>query len=169
MPAISGWMGNCKSEKEKKYRSLCRAFYGRHTAKWPYLAASTGPLPCVLCLGARQRVSLPCIFPPVHGKGRHTPSPSSAVSCFYLSCAAKKRTAKTIYRALLDAAHAKGALPCKMLSCALCRAPRRKTHGKEFAMRFRAFAVWRASVSRSEDHIVTEYFNTSRWLTIFLH
>jgi hypothetical protein len=28
-----------------------------------------------------------------------------------------------------------------MLPCALCRAPRRKTHDKEFAVRFRAFAV----------------------------
>jgi hypothetical protein len=47
----------------------------------------------------------------------------------------KKRMAQVIYRALSDAAHGKGALPCKMLPCALCRASRRKTHGKEFAVR----------------------------------
>jgi hypothetical protein len=36
-----------------------------------------------------------------------------------------------------------------MLPCALCRAPRRKTHGKEFTVRFRAFAVspWRTTNS----------------------
>jgi hypothetical protein len=34
-----------------------------------------------------------------------------------------------------------------MLPCAICRAPRRKTHSKEFAVRFRAFAVrpWRTA------------------------
>jgi hypothetical protein len=82
-----------------------------------------------------------------HGKGCYTPSHPGAVSCFFLPCAVKKRTAKTIYRALLDAAHDKGALPCKMLPCALCRAPRQKTHGKEFAVRFSAFAVcpWRTA------------------------
>jgi hypothetical protein len=59
----------------------------------------------------------------------------------------KKLTAKIIYRALSDAAHGKGVLPCKMLPCALYRAPRQKTHGKEFAVRFKAFAVrsWRTA------------------------
>jgi hypothetical protein len=58
-----------------------------------------------------------------------------------LPCVVKKRTAKIVYRALSDAVHGKGALPCKMLPCALCRAPRQKTHGKGFAVRFKAFAV----------------------------
>jgi hypothetical protein len=58
-----------------------------------------------------------------------------------LPCVVKKRTAKIFYRALSDAAHGKGASPCKMLPCALCRAPRQKTHGKGFAVRFKAFAV----------------------------
>jgi hypothetical protein len=69
-----------------------------------------------------------------------TPFHSGAVSWFFLPCIVKKRTAKIIYRALSDAARGKGVLPCKMLPCALCRALRRKTHGKEFAVRFRAFA-----------------------------
>jgi hypothetical protein len=65
----------------------------------------------------------------------------------FLPCAVKKCTAKIIYRVLSAAAHDKGALPCKMLPCALCRAPRRKTHDKEFAVRFRAFVVrpWRTA------------------------
>jgi hypothetical protein len=37
-------------------------------------------------------------------------------------------------------AHNKDRLPCKILPRALCRASRRKTHGKEFAVRFWAFA-----------------------------
>jgi hypothetical protein len=53
----------------------------------------------------------------------------------------EKRTANFVYRALSGAAHGKGASPCKMLPCALCRAPRRKTHGKGFAVRFLAFAA----------------------------
>jgi hypothetical protein len=62
-------------------------------------------------------------------------------SVAFLPCVVKKRMAKILYRALSDAAHGKGALPCKMLPCALCCAPRRKTHGKEFAVRFWTFAV----------------------------
>jgi hypothetical protein len=58
-----------------------------------------------------------------------------------LPCVLKKCTAKIVYRALSDAAHGKGASPCKMLPCALCRAPRQKTHDKGFAVRFKAFAV----------------------------
>jgi hypothetical protein len=62
-----------------------------------------------------------------HGKGRHTTFHPGAVRCFFLPCAVKKRTAKIIYRALSDAAHGKGALPCKMLPCALCRGPTKNT------------------------------------------
>jgi hypothetical protein len=58
-----------------------------------------------------------------------------------LPCVVKKRTAKIVYRALSGAAHGKGASPCKMLPCALCRAPRQKTHDKGFAVRFKAFVV----------------------------
>jgi hypothetical protein len=58
-----------------------------------------------------------------------------------LPCVVEKRTANFVYRALSGAAHGKGASPCKMLPCALCRAPRRKTHDKGFAVRFLAFAV----------------------------
>jgi hypothetical protein len=42
---------------------------------------------------------------------------------------------------IVRTAHGNGTLPCKMLPCALCRAPRRKTHDKDFAVRFHAFAV----------------------------
>jgi hypothetical protein len=52
---------------------------------------------------------------------RLAPAPSVA---FFLPCVMKKRTAKILYRVLSDAAHGKGILPCKMLPCALCRAPR---------------------------------------------
>jgi hypothetical protein len=54
---------------------------------------------------------------------------------FVCRASRKKHTAKIVYRALSDAAHGKGASPCKMLPCALCRAPRQKTHGKGFAVR----------------------------------
>jgi hypothetical protein len=88
-----------------------------------------------------------------HGKGRNVPFSPGAVSCFFLPCVMKKRTAKILYRVLSDAAHGKGILPCKMLPCALCRAPRRKTHGKEFAVRFWTFrapaAHGKPTVSRS--------------------
>jgi hypothetical protein len=102
-----------------------------------------GSLPCIFGLGARQRSHLCRAFcSPAHGKGCHTPFVSGAVCCFFLPCVVKKCTTKIIYRALSDVAHGKGALPCKMLPCALCRAPRRKTHGKEFTVRFKAFACF---------------------------
>jgi hypothetical protein len=66
-----------------------------------------------------------------------------------LPCVVKKRTAKIFYRALSDAAHGKGASPCKMLPCALCRAPRQKTHGKGFAVRSGRTAKPLFPVSRS--------------------
>jgi hypothetical protein len=93
---------------------------------------------------------LPCVLLPAHGKGCHTPFGAGAVSCFLLPCVVKKRTTKIVYRALSDLAHGKGVLPCKMLPCALCRAPRRKTHDKEIAVRFMAFAVrsWRTTKPR---------------------
>jgi hypothetical protein len=90
-------------------------------------------------------------FPPAHGKGCPTPFGAGAVSCFFFAVRLKKRTAKIVYRALSAMAHGKGALPCKMLPCALCRAPfavrPEKKHGKEFAVRFKAFAVrsWRTA------------------------
>jgi hypothetical protein len=67
----------------------------------------------------------------------------------------KKRTAKIFYRALSDAAHGKGASPCKMLPCALCRAPRQKTHGKGFAVRFKAFAVRSGRTAKPLFPVVT--------------
>jgi hypothetical protein len=117
-------------------------------------------LPCVFQAGARQTgavrfsgrrttksLCLPCVLLLAHGKGCPTPFGADAVSCFFLPCVVKKRTAKIVYRALSDVAHDKVALLCKMLPCALCRAPRRKTHDKEFAVRFWAFAVrsWRTT------------------------
>jgi hypothetical protein len=115
---------------------LCRAFLAQTHGK-------EGSLPCVFSPGARQR----CFAPRRTAKGatrRLPPVPSVA---FFLPCVVKKRTAKIIYRALSDVAHDKGALSCKMLPCALCRAPRQKTHAKEFAVRFKAFVVrsWRTA------------------------
>jgi hypothetical protein len=83
---------------------------------------------------------LPCVFPGARQRASHVVS-SRRRQLLFLPCAVKKRTTKIIYRALSDTAHGNGALPCEMLPCALCRWPRRKTHDKEFAMRFRAFAV----------------------------
>jgi hypothetical protein len=88
---------------------------------------------------------------PAHGKGRNASFGAGAVSCFSLPCASPWRTAKKVHRALSEEAHGNGSLPCKLLPCALCRAPRRKTHGKNFAVRFWAFAVahGKPPVSRS--------------------
>jgi hypothetical protein len=44
-------------------------------------------------------------------------------------------------RVLSYKAHSNGTLPCKKLPCALCCAHRRKTHDKDFAMRFLAFVM----------------------------
>jgi hypothetical protein len=90
---------------------------------------------------------LPCVFLPAHGKGCNVPFGVGAVSCFSLPCASPWRTAKKVHRALSEKAHGNGSLPCKLLPCALCRAPRWKTHGKNFAVRFWAFAVrpWRTA------------------------
>jgi hypothetical protein len=68
----------------------------------------------------------------------------------------KKRTAKIVYRALSDAAHGKGGLPCKMLPCALCHAPRQKTHGKGFAVCFKAFAVRSGRTAKPLFPVVTD-------------
>jgi hypothetical protein len=113
---------------------LCRAFFSQAHDKQPSL----------LCVFSRRRTAKRALcrafFSRAHGKEGCMPFGSGAVSCFYLPCVAKKRTAKNIYRALSDVAHGKDALPCKMLLCALCRAPRRKTHRKGFAVRFWSFA-----------------------------
>jgi hypothetical protein len=114
------------------------------------------PLPCAEKKRTAKRALCHAFFAPAHGKDlifavRFAPRrtakgvtrrliPVSSVA-FFLPCIVKKRTAKIIYRALSDVAHGKGDLPCKMLPCALCRAPRRKTQNKEFAVRFMAFAV----------------------------
>jgi hypothetical protein len=97
-----------------------------------------------------KRALCRAFFSQAHGKEGHTPFGSGAVGCFCLPCVVKKRTSKIIYRALSDVAHGKDTLPCKMLSCALCRAPRRKTHGKVFVVRFWAFVVrsWRTAKQR---------------------
>jgi hypothetical protein len=58
----------------------------------------------------------------------------------FICRAHNKRTAKVLYRAFRGKAHGNGTLPCKILSCVLCRAPRQKTHGKAFAVRPRRTA-----------------------------
>jgi hypothetical protein len=106
--------------KNKKLQwSLCRASFGRRTAKWPKPTADTVPLPCVY-RGTRQRCHLlPCISCPgarqralfavrfsrrrtaksplcrafcsqVHGKEGYTPFGSGAVSCFCLPCVVRR-------------------------------------------------------------------------------
>jgi hypothetical protein len=59
----------------------------------------------------------------------------------FLPCASPRHTAKIVHRALSETAHDNATLPCKNLSCTLCRAPWRKTHDKDFVGRFLAFAV----------------------------
>jgi hypothetical protein len=97
-------------------------------------------LPCVFQAGARQRAHVCRAFCSRRtAKGvtrRLAPVPSVA----FFAVRREKSTAKIVYCALSDVAHDKGALLCKMLPCALCRAPRRKRHGKEVAVRFMAFA-----------------------------
>jgi hypothetical protein len=101
-----------------------------------------GSLPWVfLPRRTAKRALCRAFFSHAHGKESHTPFGSGAVSCFCVPCVVKKRTTNIVYRALSYVAHDKDALPCKMLPCALCRAPRRKKHDKEFAVRFWAFAV----------------------------
>jgi hypothetical protein len=134
-----------QSDQNKHQKQcLCRAFIGAHDKGAIYCSAFCASahgkepsLPCVFSRRMARSPSLPCVFYLAHGKGRRTPLHPGAVSCFCLPCAVKKRTTKIIYRALSDATHNKGALPCKMLPCALCRVPRRKTHNKEFAVCFR--------------------------------
>jgi hypothetical protein len=77
-----------------------------------------------------------CVFLPVHGKGCNVSFGASAISCFSLPCTSPWRTAKKVHRALSEESHGNGSLPCKLLPCALCRAPRWKMHGKDFAVRF---------------------------------
>jgi hypothetical protein len=48
---------------------------------------------------------------------------------------------------------------CKKLSCALCRAPPQKTHGKAIAVRFLAFAV---RPRRTAKHVFPVV--TSQWV-----
>jgi hypothetical protein len=114
---------------------VCRAFSGRRTA-------NKGCLSCVFQGGARQKTPVCRAFCSRRTTKvvprRLAPVPLVAFVC---RASRKKRTAKIAYRALSDAAHGKGASPCKILPCALCRAPRQKTHGKGFAVRFKAFAV----------------------------
>jgi hypothetical protein len=121
-------------QNQQPKQCLCRAFMTAHGKRAIHCRAllrkAHGKLHC-----------LPCVFGQAHGKGCSTPFGASAVRCFCLPCVVKKRTANLVYRALSAATHGKGASPCKMLSCALCRAPRQKTHGKGFAVRLYAFAV----------------------------
>jgi hypothetical protein len=158
--------------------ALCRVFFSQTHGKQP-------SLPCVFLTDARQTtlfavrfshrrtVNSPlcrAFFSQAHGKEGYTPFGSGAVSCFCLPCVAKKRTAKNIYRALSDVAHGKDALPCKMLPCALCRAPRRKTHGKGFAVRFWSFAVrsWRTAKPRFPVVSVSVHVSTCTHMIISL-
>jgi hypothetical protein len=114
--------------------------------------------PGTLCFSSRRTACLPCVF---QAGARQTARVCRAFCSrrtakgvprclapvplvdFFLPCVVKKRTTKIVYRALSGVAHGKGALPCKMLPCALCRAPRQKTHGKEFAVR-----SWRTAKPR---------------------
>jgi hypothetical protein len=136
----------------------CRVFFKQAHGKEPCLpcvfrkAHDKQPMFAVRFSGRRtaNNPCLPCVLLPAHGKGCPTPFGAGAVSCFWLPCVVKKRTTKIVYHALSDVAHGKGASPCKMLPYALCRAPRQKTHDKEFAVRFWAFAVrsWRTAKPR---------------------
>jgi hypothetical protein len=45
-------------QNKKMQRTLCRAFLGRLTTKWPELLAAIGPLPCIFGAGTRQRANL---------------------------------------------------------------------------------------------------------------
>jgi hypothetical protein len=107
---------------------------------------------------------LPCVLLPAHGKGCSTPFGAGAVSCFCLPCVVKKRTANIVYRALSGAAHGKGASPCKTLPCAICRAPRQKTHDKGFAVRFKAFAVRSGRTAKPLFPVELVYMNTLKTL-----
>jgi hypothetical protein len=130
---------------------MCHTEKGSDCRALPTVAHGKGRLlPCVLDYSARQRpVIAGCFFLRRTAKDvtrRLAPAPSVA---FFLTCAFPWCTANIVHRALSDPAQGNETLPCKMLPCALCRTPRRKTHGKVFAVRFRAFAVrFRAFVVR---------------------
>jgi hypothetical protein len=145
---ICGKQKNCKGH-------FALRFLGRRTTKWPNQQVGIVPLPCVYWGGARQRShlccaflwwctakgqSLLCVFVRTHGKGPYTPFAPTVVTCFCFPCASPWRTTKIVHRALSDKMHDNRILPCKNLSCALCRAPRRKTQDKYFIVCFLAFA-----------------------------
>jgi hypothetical protein len=121
-------------------RALCRAFFSQAHSKEP-------SLPFVFLTGARQRGLHAVWF-------RHRQLLLFAVH-------REKRTTKIIYRALSDVAHGKDALPCKMLPCALCRAPRRKTHGKGFVVRFWSFVVRSWSTAKPRFPVVNRVKRTN--------
>jgi hypothetical protein len=112
------WKTHGKVDKTNSRNSAFVVHLKGRTVKVPFIAVRFVPrrttkspsLSCVLCLDALQRAS-------------HVVSPRRC-QLLFLPCAARKRTAKIIYHALSGAAHGKGALPCKMLPCALCHAPR---------------------------------------------
>jgi hypothetical protein len=145
-----------QSDQNQQHKQcLCRAFIGAHgkgvidcRAFWAS-AHGKEPIFAVRFFSAHGKEPIFAVrFFLAHGKGHHTPSHPGAVSCFFFFAVRReKRTAKIIYRALSEATHGKGALPCKMLPCALCRAPRRKMHGKGFSVCSMAFAVrpWRTA------------------------
>jgi hypothetical protein len=86
-------------QNQQQKQCPCRVFIGVHGKRTIYCGA-------FFCLGAPQRKHLCHAFlASAHGKGRHTQSHPGAVSCFFLPCAVKKRTAKIIYPALSDATH----------------------------------------------------------------
>jgi hypothetical protein len=108
--------------------------------------------------------SLPCVFPWRTAKGvacRFIPAPSVA---FFAVCREKTHDKDHLPCVVRCGARQRGftvqnatmcPLPCAPTRNAwqrVCRAPRRKTHGKEFVVRFRAFAVahGKAAVSRCE-------------------
>jgi hypothetical protein len=136
-PLCRAFSGRCTAKWPKPTACLCRAFIGVHGKSVIYCRA--------FCASAHgKELSLPCVFLPAHGKGRHTLSHPVAVSCFFFPCAVKnarqrlftvrcqtRRTAKGLYRA-----------KCYCVPFAVC--PRQKTHGKKFAVRFRAFPSARA-------------------------
>jgi hypothetical protein len=121
-------------EAHDKGAIYCRAFLGRRMAKTLFAVrfsarrtANSPCLPCVFQAGARQRTYV-CRTPGAKRTAKGVPRRLAPVPLVvFLPCVLEKRTAKIVYHALSDVAHDKGALPCKMLPCAFCRAPRRKT------------------------------------------
>jgi hypothetical protein len=99
-------------------------------------------LPCVPQRSARQTWTRCSLAP--------SPSLTFCLSCVLINARQRFFTVPSGE----DTVRKARTLPCKKVSCALCRAPRQKTHGKAFAVRFLVFVVrprrTAKPVSRSE-------------------